>query len=191
MFSLRVTPIFVALSTLLFFFTINGLLPRVTLTAFIFEGSGSVTCVLLPVTITVPFNVGLAEDVIFIAGPPAIESLPVIDALPPGEFKSRTASPEISITDGVLLPVDASSTYALVKVVPAFTPTLPVVASIIGAVGFVVTLACEKCALLPSTVTSLKLSAEPAFSTLNRGPVKLSPLFMVAGPSVLIGGVLS
>ena len=65
-------------------------------------------------------------------------------ATPPGEFKSRTAVSLTSITDGVLLPTAASSTYAFVNVEPAFNDTVPALASIIGAVGFVGTVVCEK-----------------------------------------------
>ena len=107
-FSLKVTPIVVAESTSLFFFTINGFLPRVTLESLV--AAGSFTCTLLPVIFTVPLSLGFADDVILIAGPFLIDLFPVTEAIPPGEFKSRTAVPEISITEGVLLPKAASST---------------------------------------------------------------------------------
>ena len=128
----------------MFFFTKNGFLPRVTLESLTFAGSGSFTITRLFVIFTLPLSLGFADDEILIAGPFLIDSFPVTAATPPGEFKSRTAVSLTSITDGVLLPTAASSTYAFVNVEPAFNDTVPALASIIGAVGFVGTVVCEK-----------------------------------------------
>ena len=164
----------------------KGFLPKDTLASF--SVAGSPACILLPVIFMLPLSLGFEVDVIFIAAPFFNDLFPVTVAVPPGEFKSTTAVPEISITEGVLLPSLASSTIVFDIVVPAFNATVPALASINADVGFVA--APAKYAELPSTLTSRKLRAEPPSSTLNIGPVSPVPLVIVAGPSVFIGGVL-